>query len=83
MTVAHRKLTQPHQQCWLSLLLESFTTSRTPPPADDYNVDDKEGIDEDALLGDGDGAEGGEAPEYEVRDEVGPSEDEEDSPTDP
>ena len=62
---------------------DTSTTSHTQPPADDHHADDEEVIDEDALLGNRVRAEGGETSEYELRDEVGPSEDEEDSTMDP
>ena len=63
----------------------AFTTGCILPPANDYNVDEEEEIDVDALLNQQeDGAEDARGtPEYQVTDEVGPSEDEADPTTDP
>ena len=63
----------------------AFTTGRIPHPPNDYSIDEEEEIDEDALLNQQeDGAEDARGtPEYQVTDEIGPSEDEEDPTTDP
>ena len=62
-------------------LSAAFTTGRTPSPADDYDVDEEEDIDEEALLKPQDNAAG--TLEFQVIDEVGGSEDEEDPTPDP